>query len=254
MSQNPGPGEDAVGVGLQGENQQQEVQVLSLENIAAVIKAGVKEAVGEVKENLKSYIEDEFSAAKSKVLESTKYKFKWKGNEVQFNFNSKQKEGVDKAIQKIQKGETAPAISELQKVKTEFDSRNKLIKLADKTEHGWKVVDEYEKEELAADSGDEKRIKKAIKDAAAKQNLNKPKKATNPRRFAPYNSRSAPETAPNPYSHNFRRFSGMRQQSTYGSARPTDICFGCGKYGHWRRNCPGYGKTTTDKNTGQQTV
>ena len=54
-----------VGVGLQGENQQQEVQVLSLENIAAVIKAGVKEAVSEVKENLKSYIEDEFSAAKS---------------------------------------------------------------------------------------------------------------------------------------------------------------------------------------------
>ena len=79
MFQNPGPGEDVVGVGLQGENQQQEVQVLSLENIAAVIKAGVKEAVGEVKENLKSYIEDEFSAAKSKVLESTKYKFKWKG-------------------------------------------------------------------------------------------------------------------------------------------------------------------------------
>ena len=97
MSQNPGPGEEVVGEGLQGENQQQEVQVLYLENIA-VIKAGVKEAVGEVKENLKSYIEDEFSAAKSKVLESTKYKFKWKGNEVQFNFNSKQKEGVDKAI------------------------------------------------------------------------------------------------------------------------------------------------------------
>ena len=99
MSQNPGPGEEVVGVGLQGENQQQEVQVLSLENIAAVIKAGVKEVVGEVKENLKTYIEDEFSAAKSKVLESTKYNFKWKGNEVQFNFNSKQKEGVDKAIQ-----------------------------------------------------------------------------------------------------------------------------------------------------------
>ena len=93
---------------------------------------------------------------------------------VQFNFNFKQK-GVDKAIQKIQKGETASAFSELEKVKTEFDSRNKLIKLADKTEH-------------------------------------------------PYNRRSAPETAPNPYSHNFRRFSVMRQQSTYGSARPTDIC------------------------------
>ena len=39
--------------------------------------------------------------------------------------------------------------------------RQKLIKLADKSDAGWLVVQEYELEELADDSEDEKRIKKA---------------------------------------------------------------------------------------------
>ena len=35
--------------------------------------------------------------------------------------------------------------------------RQKLVKLADKSEVGWKLVDEYESHELADDSEDEKK-------------------------------------------------------------------------------------------------
>ena len=45
----------------------------------------------------------------------------------------------------------------------------KLIKLADKSEAGWLAVDEYESDELAEDSADEKRIRKAQDKAVRKK-------------------------------------------------------------------------------------
>jgi len=46
--------------------------------------------------------------------------------------------------------------------------RQKLIKIADKSTDGWKVVDEYFSDELASGSEDEKRLKKA-KEAASRK-------------------------------------------------------------------------------------
>ena len=43
--------------------------------------------------------------------------------------------------------------------------RQKLIRIADRSDHGWGVVAEYTADELADDSGDEKRIEKAEKAA-----------------------------------------------------------------------------------------
>ena len=43
--------------------------------------------------------------------------------------------------------------------------RKKLIRIADKSADGWRVVDEYVSDELASGSEDEKRLKRA-KDAA----------------------------------------------------------------------------------------
>ena len=53
--------------------------------------------------------------------------------------------------------------------------RQKHIRLADRSEHGWKVVQEYEADELAADNVDEKRIAKAIKAADQKAAAEKKK-------------------------------------------------------------------------------
>ena len=40
-------------------------------------------------------------------------------------------------------------------------SRQTLIKLADSSKHGWRVVEQYESHQLAEDSDDKKRIFKA---------------------------------------------------------------------------------------------
>jgi len=47
--------------------------------------------------------------------------------------------------------------------------RQKIIKLADKSEAGWLAVKEYEAEELASDSDDKKRIRKAQERALKKK-------------------------------------------------------------------------------------
>ena len=46
--------------------------------------------------------------------------------------------------------------------------RQKLIKIADRCKDGWQVVEEYESDELASNSEDEKKLKKA-KEAAGRK-------------------------------------------------------------------------------------
>ena len=50
--------------------------------------------------------------------------------------------------------------------------RQKLIDIADKNKDGWQVVEEYESDELASGSEDEKRLKKA-KEAASRKRKQK---------------------------------------------------------------------------------
>ncbi len=224
------PGEDqqqAIEVDGQVPIEQQNIQVLSLESISSIIK----DAVGGVKE----YIDEALTKTKKQVRDNAKVELKFKGNRIQYEFNVDQLEKVEKAITKIEKGDSQGAVVELKAVVSEFQTRNKHIKLADKSEHGWKVVDEYKSEKLADDSDDEKRIKNAIKSAAAKAKA-KPKSQKG--RAHPY--RRPAETHPNPErSSSFRRYNGVsRFQAPGPSTAANDYCFGCGKIGHWRRSCP----------------
>ena len=52
--------------------------------------------------------------------------------------------------------------------------RQKLVKMADSSENGWKTVEEYETNSLSDDSDDEKRIRRA--DLSAGQKLKSEKK------------------------------------------------------------------------------
>ena len=42
-----------------------------------------------------------------------------------------------------------------------LEHRQKLIKLADRSEYGWRTIEEYEEDDPAKDSDNEKRIAKA---------------------------------------------------------------------------------------------
>ena len=77
---------------------------------------------------------------------------------------------------------TAPALERakeaLKKGRKFISDRQKLIKIADRSEHGWGVVQEYTADELAEDSGDEKRLEKAERAAELKAAKRRKKKAS----------------------------------------------------------------------------
>ena len=65
--------------------------------------------------------------------------------------------------------------------------RQKLIKIADSSEGGWRTVDEYQRNDLAEDSDDEKRLNRA-ESRAQKKRRSKDTSAKKkfPRRYVPY--------------------------------------------------------------------
>jgi hypothetical protein len=89
--------------------------------------------------------------------------FKRKSHEVQYTFKEEVKVKFDSI--KAALHETPPAV---EKAKFAIDEgekliidRQKFIRIADRSEHGWATVEEYEDDELADNSDDEKKLLKA---------------------------------------------------------------------------------------------
>ena len=96
--------------------------------------------------------------------------FKRKGNELQHKFNDRVADKVAAAAAAIGKVKTTSTSS---KALLDFDAkeleegtalilhRQKVFKLADCSEAGWAVVEEYEGDDVADNSEDERRMEKA---------------------------------------------------------------------------------------------
>ena len=99
--------------------------------------------------------------------------FRRKAHREQYDFNERVTECIEKASDEMAKRpDDATALA---KAKAALDQglellacRQKLIKIADRSELGWRVVAEYEADELALDSDDEKKLGKAERSAERK--------------------------------------------------------------------------------------
>ena len=93
-----------------------------------------------------------------------------KGNQKQFELNAE----LDAIFESIETESESiePNLSQIKKLSQEgrqrIRKRQKLIKIADKSRDGWQVVAEYESDELASGSEDEKRLKK-VREAASRK-------------------------------------------------------------------------------------
>ncbi|PFX34791.1 hypothetical protein AWC38_SpisGene376 [Stylophora pistillata] len=87
-------------------------------------------------------------------------KLKFQGNKDQFLFNSELQGTLDDTANFLAARDVEKAGEKVEEQKKSLRHRQKIIKLADKSEAGWLAVKEYQTEELASDSEDEKRIKK----------------------------------------------------------------------------------------------
>ena len=184
--------------------------------------------------------------------------FKKKGHERQFFFNDKVKDKMENATVMMKKIDpsTAPNKEALEEAKKELEEgiqlisqRQKLIRLADRSDYGWDTVHEYEKDELAEDDDDAKRLEKAEK--AAEQKAFKKRRAANRGggrgRYRRPNAPPAAQPIPPP-SMGTMLPPGMnpglqpRPATGYRPPKMPGPCFHCLKMGHLKAHCPDLAK------------
>ena len=105
-----------------------------------------------------------------------------------------------------------------------------MIRLANSSDFGWNVVNEYQSDELATNSDDEKQIFKAKK--AAEKKLLKKRKVNRTSDRRPY-SKYLMLTARSNWSWNPRVPVGSPPAAGPGQSVRNGPCFGCGEFGHF---------------------
>jgi hypothetical protein len=131
------------------------------------ILSAVNSQIHNLQSNLLSAQADLSTQIVSEIQPDT-YAFKKKGNEQQFNFNRKVIQKSRSALKALEGPNIAKAKEELSEGISLLNNRQKIIKLADKSEFGWATVQEYIDDELVDDEADASKIKKAEKRAAAR--------------------------------------------------------------------------------------
>ncbi|CAH3133401.1 unnamed protein product [Pocillopora meandrina] len=122
-------------------------------------------------------------------------------------------------------------------------NRQKLILLADKSEFGWKTVEEYSQHELAEDEDDGKKIRrageraeKALKSASTRKTAKQVSSVFRPSssRFAPPSQRAS--SGLSSWRGQRDRLNLFNRSLVDRPSRPGN-CFACGRFGHWRSEC-----------------
>ena len=171
--------------------------------------------------------------SKRQRLSETAVSFKSEGNKDQHTHSAKIATLLDSALGSLELGDITSTKSTLQETLEAVKQRQKLIKLADRSPLGWATIKEYLTDNLADDSDDEKRLRKAEKSAVSKR-VDAAKKTKSNSKFS--TNRYSLSTAPPVHQSSFRRFPYNFTTPSFGVDRR--MCFQCGITGHVRTNCP----------------
>lgn len=174
-----------------------------------------------VKQGQKEVSEAQLARIEESVTGS--YTFQRKGNENQFKHNTKVLSKLHEAVNSLEEQKIDEAKDKIVEGMDMVKYRQKLVKLADSSVLGWKVVQEYEQNPLADNSDDEKKMTRATAAAERKQ------RARNRQR--PY-QRNPPA-----------KESEKSSESSYRPGR----CFSCGSRGHWAKECKSQEKKEANK-------
>ncbi|XP_071165963.1 uncharacterized protein [Mytilus edulis] len=149
------------------------------------------------------------------------YKFQRKSCEDQYKFNRKLSVTLMEADASLESRDPSASLVK-QKIAEGIQLiryRQKLVKMADSSEMGWKVVQEYTANPLADDSEDDRKILRAQTRAERKTKSEKAKK----KRQTPYSRPTSTATS--------------SDANGKASGRP-GVCYNCYKPGHWKFECP----------------
>ena len=138
--------------------------------------------------------------------------------------DDKSKAALDKAKEALKKGQNVV-----------FER----LKIADRSEFGWGVVAEYQADELAQDSDDEKRLVKAEK-AAEKKSLKRKRLLNSSSRTRQSSNQMPLRQPPSWITPKPAQRSAVPTNQTPPGPRPIRPCFSCGDL---RASCPKAGAT-----------
>ena len=205
-----------------------------MDDISGLISSKFSTFEARFSENQRDLSENQLSKIQQNILSNENYQFKKKSCEDQFKFNAKVlgklRDAEAHAESGVRQQDVKQDISEGIKL---INNRQKLIRMADASELGWRFVDEYITNPLASDEEDEKRMNRAEARATKKvkqERQKKVEKAQKARRFAPYSRvPSASTVTSNP---------GAPIGTVVTTPRRAGVCFECGMANHWKFECP----------------
>ena len=124
------------------------------------------ELVQQVSGLFKDYLSTQLDVKEKQIetkqkIDKETVELEFKGNQKQFKLNAE----LDNIFDQIQTANVQAASDKISTLVSEgrklIQKRQKLIKIAYRCIDGWQVVEEYKSDELASNSEDEKKVKKA---------------------------------------------------------------------------------------------
>ena len=203
-----------------------------------------------MKRELKTDQQESVQLVAKKVKLDKPKEFRSKGKRVQFKFNDSINDSFTEVSSNLKKleaelgpgatssatGASKAAQDAVGEGERRLGTRQKHIKLADRSELGWLVVNEYEEDKLASDTSDEKRMadaEKAAEKKAAAKKLKKPPQNYRPQYRPPrYQYPGVPRAPAQPPAYVPRPMPLFPQNKQIGP------CWSCNEYSHHWNSCP----------------